>query len=223
MKKSIILFLFVLVTSGIFAVNFIHAFDYSDAQNTLDSSTSNLPSNPDELKDQSTAYLKQEWTKILEKNDFGKILLSISNIFKTLSPLFKIFIGVEYSLSWLFFLSLGFGIFVFIIIYKALNAFAIFKPWMSISITFIILAIVNQFGILPKILGLFVPLFTNKWVILVSILIAVIILVAYSILMKYLLKKAKEKRNKAREERRESKAKTVEKLHDVDIRATGGK
>lgn len=166
-------------------------------------------------------YLKQEWTKILEKTKTGRFLLGISGIFKALSPIFKLLIGIEYSLSWLFFLSLGAWFAVMVIIYNAVkNPFQI-KGWIALTVAIIIAAIAAQFNVFVKTVSFFVPLFKNKWIIIGSIFIAIILLYIYSMFMKTFGKTIKEKIKKENEERREQKAQTLEKIQDIELKSKG--
>lgn len=182
--------------------------------------TSQIPDNPDDAQQIASNYLKQEWTKILEKNQIGKFLLGISEIFKSLSPLFKWVIGIEYSLSWMFFLSLGVWMFAFVLIYQTIKDINIFsdKKWATLLISAIIPTISSQFGIIQNVLNFFAPFFNNPFIILIAILISILILVIYLIILKYFKKRIKAEKEK----RREEKAELVEKLHDIEIKAVGG-
>ncbi len=172
-------------------------------------------------EDIRTEYLKQEWSKLLEKTKTGRFLLGISSIFKALSPIFKFLIGLEYSLSWLFFLSLGTWIAVVVIIYNAIKNPFQTKGWIAWTIAIIIPTISAQFGIIVKFVSFFIPLFKNKWIILGSILIAIILLYIYSLFMKSIGKTIREKIKKEDEERRELKAQTLEKITDIELKSKG--
>ena len=67
-----------------------------------------IPRDVDEVKDIGEGYLTQEWGKILEENKVGKFFSGISDFFKNFNFVFNFVFGIEYSLSWLFFLSLAF-------------------------------------------------------------------------------------------------------------------
>lgn len=51
-------------------------------------------------------YLKTEWTKILEDTKAGPYLKKTDDILSSLDPLFHFLLGVNYSLSWVWILSL---------------------------------------------------------------------------------------------------------------------
>ena len=149
-------------------------------------------------------------------------MLAISNIFKILSPVFKLLIGIEYSLSWLFFLSLGAWIAIVILIYKPIRNFLQVSNWVTLAIAIIIPTIGSQFGALQMAVSFFTPLFKNLWSIITTIIVIAILIYAYSAVMDHFGKSVKESLKKEREERREQKAKTVEKIHDITIKTTRG-
>lgn len=212
MKKNISL-LFCL-----FSVVIILILFFSLLVNAVD--VSQIPTNSDEVKQVTSDYLKQEWTNILEKSQVGKILLFLSDILRALSPVFEVFIGIKYSLSWIFFLSLGIWISIFFVLYSAVKLIFFDKSWTCFFISLIILTIATQFKVIQIILGFFTPLFTDKWVILTSIIITIILLIIYYLFMEFLGKKIKTQNKKDTEKRRENKAKLVEKLHDIEIKTT---
>ncbi len=170
----------------------------------------------EELRDE---YLKQEWSKILEKSNAGRFLLAISNVFSILSPVFKLLIGMEYELSWLFFLSLGVWIAIVIIIYKPVRNFLQVSNWVAFGISVIIPTIGAQFGTLQIFVSFFTPLFKNLWSTITTIIVIAILIYAYAAVIDHFGKSAKESLKKEREQRREHKAKTVEKIHDIIIKA----
>jgi len=189
----------------------------------IDSQIEKIPQNPDEAKEVSTAYLKQEWTKILQNNKVGRAILAVSNTLYSLSPVFKILIGAEYSLSWYFFLCLGVWIAIIILIYGPTKTIFPEKQWIGFIIAIIITTIGAQFGAITKPIEMIMPLFTNPWIIVGSVVIAALILYLYSAFMKQFGETLKQKDKKEAEERREQKAETVEKIHDIEIKAAGGK
>jgi len=168
--------------------------------------------------DDKREYLKQEWTSILEKSGSGRILLGISKILNAFSPAFKFFLAIEYSLSWIFFITLFFWLATFFIIFDAGNNMFEGKGWVSAGIAAIIPTIAAHAGVFSSVIDFFSVLFTSKWPIIITIIIAIILLVLYHKLMKNLKIKFK----KETEIRREQKAKTTEKIHDITIKGSGG-
>ncbi len=220
MKKKgvlILIVLFSLILLSIFA-------NLSAAQDDvpLPSEVRGLHDAGEKLSDeeQRTEYLKQEWTKILENNAVGRGILYIGKIFQVLSPVFKLLIGIEFSFSWMFFLSLGAWTAILILIYNPIKNIFQVNPRIALSMSIIIPAIAAQFGTIQMIVGFFVPLLKNKWMIGTSILIAALLLYVYSLFMKKFGEVVKESQKKEDEKRREQKAKTVEEIHDIEIKAT---
>jgi len=182
-----------------------------------------IPQNPDDAKELSTNYLKQEWTKILNKteNPVGKVLWTTNNILHSLSPVFKLLVGIEYSFSWLFWLSFFVWAAIVIVIYRALKEPLQFKWWISLSISIIIVALGAQSGIISKLVLFASPLLDNVWMIWVSIIIGCVLLYAYSIVMKQIGVKTKKRQEDEDKERRKKKAETVEKINDIHLKANG--
>lgn len=52
------------------------------------------------------AYLKQEWTKLLAKTWMAQPLNFLDGVFTKLNPVWKILLGLEFSFSWIFVLTL---------------------------------------------------------------------------------------------------------------------
>jgi len=217
MKKAgtLCLFLLALLIINLFVASLAIAEEI-DPETGLPVTVKNLTD-----KEVREAYLKGEWTKILENNAVGKVILFISDLFKILSPVFKILIGIEYSLSWLFFLSLFAWIFVVVLIYGPTKNVFQANKWIALAIAIIIPTIAAQFGTIQIIVSFFIPLFKNKWIIIISVIIAAVLIYLYYLFMKKFGKALEEKRKKEDEERREQKAKTTEELHDIEIKATG--
>lgn len=65
--------------------------------------------------DQRSAYLKQEWSKILEKSDTIKI---IDNFMTSLNSVWKAILGLEYSFSWTFILTFVLWLFFLEIVFN---------------------------------------------------------------------------------------------------------
>lgn len=59
-------------------------------------------------------YLKQEWLKIIQSKAFGQYVLPIHEFLKTNKQVFGYFLGIDYEISWEFFLALFFWFFLVI-------------------------------------------------------------------------------------------------------------
>lgn len=169
------------------------------------------------------SYLQQEWNKILEQNSFGRFILGVNVFFEALSPLFKIIIGIEYSLSWMFFLSLISWLVVFIIIFYAARLIFVDRLWICFFISLIILIIAAQTKIFPTSVSFFTPLFTNLEIIILSLFIIIVLLLFYIYFMSRFHKTLEQQDEKEREKIREEKAEVVEKIHDIEMKAAGFK
>jgi len=163
-------------------------------------------------------YLRQEWGKLLENTTVGQALLFVSGVLAGLSPIFLFLIGVEYSLSWFFFLSLGLWIVIFIIIYRPAKAMFPAHWWTASIIALFITAIAARVGVIPRFLDYLSPLVTNKWIALLAVVIGIVIVYVYSLFMKAFGKVLNAKLKKEKEARREQKADTAEKISDIKIK-----
>jgi len=204
MKSKIWCFVFLVL---VFSAVFVSGLEASDIKEGITD------------EDVRSEYLKQEWSKILEKTAVGRTLLTISGVLAGLSPIFMFLVGVEYSLSWFFFLSLGLWIVIFIIIYKPVKAIFQTSWWITFIIAFIITALGARLGAIPKFLEYLSPLVTNKWIALLAVVIGIALVYAYSLFMKTFGKAMKAKLKKEKVARREQKAATAEKINEVQIKA----
>lgn len=191
-----------------------------DAEKIL-GATGKLQGVAENLSDEDirSEYLKQEWTKLLEKSKGGRALLVISGIFNALSPVFKLFIGIGYSLSWMFFLSLFFWALLIVFFYRPIKEIFQGKLWISLLISLILAMIAAQTGIIQSSLNFLSGFFVNGWAILIGFLVGLVVAYLYLAIMKKVGAIIRKKLKIETEERQEMKAKTVEKLHDVETKA----
>ncbi|MEK6850661.1 MAG: hypothetical protein AABX85_03750 [Nanoarchaeota archaeon] len=222
MNKKISLLLFFILISSLLSVT-AKAETIPIADN-LEENIDKLNNAADTVsnEDARTAYLKQEWTKIFEKTKTGRFFLGMSKILTSLSPVFKLLIGIEYSLSWLFFLSFGVWIALVVIIYRPVKE-AFGSKLAAMGVAIIIPAIAAQFKVISKIVSFFTPLFTKTWIIWVSIIFAILLLYIYNKLSKKLWDTHRKNKKKEDEARREEKANLTEKINDIKIKGAGGK
>lgn len=174
-----------------------------------------------ELSDEDirSQYLKEEWTKLLEKGPVGQFLIKISNLFKYLNPLFLLFLKVEYTLSWIFFLTLAFWLTGVMIVYIALKTVFPNQKIVVLGISAAMITLGARFNAIDKLLTFFSPLFTSKWIIIITLVVAFILLQVYKIFMKKLGKHLAKGYKTEKEKGREEKAKLVEKINDITIKA----
>lgn len=177
----------------------------------------------DTLTNENTrdTYLKQEWTKVLEKGTLGGLgtfLLFMSKLLTALSPLFLLIIGIEYTLSWIFFLSLGVWVVLVIVIYKPAKIFTQ-KQLVALAIGVIAAILISQGGTIPNLLTYYSVLFSGNLMIFIMIVAVIISLVLYSKLVVSLGKMLKSWAKQETEQTREDKAKTAEKIDDIKIKS----
>ncbi len=149
-KKSILILLFLsIVFISLIAVNTLVLGD--DGVNTSNSSESpivpdinfgiddstGLPNGTEKiagvvenLSDEEIRrqYLKQEWTKILNNSKVGKYLLKADGVITKADPVFNILLGIGFSFSWLFVLTIILYIELLDAGYKVINAFQVYYP-----------------------------------------------------------------------------------------------
>ena len=220
MKKILILF-FILILVVSFAFAQLDGLD--SAVNQLEQGRDKVDAVIDNPNEAARDYLTQEWTKILEKNDFGKFILGVGKIFESLSPVFELLIGIEYSLSWLFFLSLVFWIAIVIIIYQAVRSGLQFKWWIALGISIIIPAIAAQFDSFERFSNLWVPLLKNFWSVFILFLIIILLIAIYSVFMNNFGKALKFRNEKDTKSRIKEKEKLLEKIYDIELKGRGVK
>jgi hypothetical protein len=182
-----------------------------------------IPQTPEDAAQVGNDYLKKEWVNILNNSNSttGKILLDTNNFLHTLSPIFKIFMGIEYSFSWLFFFTFIIWLAIVILIYKAIKEPFQSKTWLSLSISIIVTALGSQSGMITKLLEFMAPILTNVWIRLILVILIGLIIGLYSQAMHKVGLNTIAAKKKEDEERRENKAATVEKIHDIELKGAG--
>lgn len=186
---------------------------YDQVQNVA----ANAPQTPEEIAAAGQSALMNA----LNKSAAGKIVLVIDSGLKAISPAFKLLLGIEYSLSGLFFLCLAIWIAATVLIYGPLNLLFPEKFWVKLGIAIIIPTVAAQFGAIKKLGEFIMPLFTQPWIVITAIIIGTLLLIVYSQVLSRLGKKSKEKQKIEDEERRERKAKKLEELQDIELRSRG--
>jgi predicted membrane protein len=180
----------------------------------------NIPQTPEDAKEISKEYLRKNWALLLQDSThpLGKALWTANKALIALSPVFRLLIGMEYSFSWMFFLSLVIVITIMAIIYKTLKEALEFKSWVSLGIAVIVPALGVQTGFLQKILDYFSPTLTNFWIRTIFIFFLILILIIYSDIIKQIKIMRERAEKEETEERREQKSATAEKIHDIELR-----
>jgi hypothetical protein len=214
MKKLSVLFFVLLLL-----ISFASA-QFGNVENTVEELEDNLD-NVEEFLDspeeEAKEYLRRERTKFLESSKGGRFILGVSNLFNNLSPVFKIIIHVEYSLSWLFFLSLGLWIAFVFVFYLTIKDVIIKNSLINFLIAIVSATLISQFGGLQRIIELTLPLFESAIVAIIFSVLIMVLVYIYSLFSESFREKLKEKFKENKEERRERKAEISEEIHDIEI------
>jgi len=151
-------------------------------------------------------YLTQEWTKILETKEWGKGILATKDLLIKANPLFKIILGVEFELSWLFFLVLFLWIVLFIYVYRTFHLYGFFSEGIGIMISFLIMVIISTMRI-PLIIGEWIvgiiSIASSPWIQIVFIFLLILVLIIatyFSKSVEEFFKQARVRREKMKEE-----------------------
>lgn len=174
-----------------------------------------------EDEDARSEYLTQEWTKLLEKTKAGKILLGISNFFSKLSPLFKIILGIEYSLSWAFFLAVLIWLTLFLILNPVVSVL-FDNRIIGIIASIIITSLIGISGTIKKAVDTISEIVTNKTILTISIIITIlIVIIGYflgKIFGKY-LENLREESEKTKTEESEKKIQALGKVSEKELKS----
>lgn len=164
-----------------------------------------------------TEYLNQKWN-LLEQSEFGRFLLKISSFLEKLNPFFKSVLGVEFSLSWNFFIALLILIALFVIVYSPFkNYIFIEHKVLGVVASLIVVLLMTQLGVMKTILSFLEIILKNIYYTLVAIVVIIALLSLYSLINKKFGEKFKADVKKAIEKRREVKAEVVEKKHNIEL------
>lgn len=155
-------------------------------------------------EDQRTAYLKQEWQKILEKSKtFGPIVKFILK----LDPVSDFILGMPIAFSWYFFLTLVIWIAFIVIIFQITSLFDITNKLIHYLIAIGLIAAISYYRYPKSISGfiiILISLLSKTWwmqYVIIGIVILIIILATYfSTQLKIIMKAIKEKHEKNMQE-----------------------
>lgn len=199
MKRGLILFVILVFLLSIFPIVYSQNLPGQDQIEALQRNVDTL-TNPQS----STDYLKQEWTKIIQDTSFGKNMIQFGQFLTTLNPIFNLILGLGFSWSWIFFLTLALWICFLIWVYR-LSFFT--KLFVSSRIVqffvFIFLMLFISYIEISKLISLlFVNLISNidslffQLISAFVFLMIILILTIYSRVLSKAFKVAMEKREK---------------------------
>ncbi|MBI2629375.1 hypothetical protein HYW74_04805 [Candidatus Pacearchaeota archaeon] len=220
LKNKEILLIFI----AILVLNFASAQVNLPNQDQVDK----LQDNVDEFSDSPADYLKQEWGKMIEKSWIKGYLDIISSFMSNFDPVFEILLGMKFSFSWLFFITLFLYLFLLIFIFQILYLIELFAPldyskyvkWLAFLGIFIIISTpISPIGRIPKNLAFFIANYIGTFkelplqiVVSLILIIALIMLIAFSeSLTKSIIKKRLPDRVAKLEEKLEEQKKKLKK------------
>lgn len=224
MKRAKQVLSVLLIVSIILNLTFISSqIDLSNSKDPLgiEQTKRNIENQTKIITDEQTRsnYLNQEWTKIFEGSQFGQFLIGIDSVLQSISPIFKLLVGIEYSLSWYFFFVFGLWIGVVLIIYRGAETVFPNEKLISFFASVAIMGIAAQSHGIELFINMISPLFTNIWITIIGVVIAAFILYFFSGFTKSLGKFIREDIEKDKKKKREEKSKLLEKIEDVKLKA----
>ncbi len=172
----------------------------------------NVPTTPEELKNQTSQYLKKEWGKLLrdDTSTLGKIAAPILRAYDKISPytdpIFIYTIGMAPSLTWLFILTLTLWIFFVTYIYQAMSLFSVFSDWVHRIISLGMVIVMSLIGVMKTMAEWIIAtisVLTSTWMQLIAVLVVFLALIIASYLsggVEQFFEKMKERKKKFKEE-----------------------
>jgi len=164
-------------------------------------------------------YLKQEWGKILEKQEFFGPLL---RVIKGLDPFSEFLLRIPITLSWLFFLTLIIWIAMLIYIYRLLDLVTIFSKPVFLIMYVGIAVVVSIFGIAKNISEYIInaiSILAIWWVQLIAVVAVIVGIIVASIFSKEVKnyienfkKQLTEEKRKLREQELDIKLKAIDEM-----------
>ena len=200
MKKS--LFFLCLLFIVLLLPLVLSAIDFGEKINP----ETGLPYTAEQLQKINKDYLKQEWGKILEKNNYTRpIVMSYRAISPVSNPVIYFLFGMEPQVSWLFILTVTLWIaFVFYFL-GILEIASIFSGWLQTLLSFVVVIGISLSGITKKIAEYIINAISllNTWwmqlIVAVVVVVALILASVFSKNIKEFFKALKESREKAKE------------------------
>ena len=162
-------------------------------------------------------FLNKEWNNPA----FSKFFSILDDFASNFNPLLSVVFGVEYSLSWVFFVSLSIWIFLFVLTYFAMKAIFNFNGLVNFGTGIVATIILVQIGSIDFILTIISPYLKNNLHTFIYLLILAIFIALYVHLMKNLEEYNKKTIKKEAEDQREMKSDFLEKIQDLRLKGMG--
>lgn len=122
-----------------------------------------------------TAYLSQEWGKILEKHAIiGPIAVQINKALRFMDPFFKIILGYESSLSWGFIFALIIWFMLFFLL-SPITSGLLNNSTLGRLAAFVISSLIGLSGAIKQVISLLAPLISNIWIAIISFVVAFVL------------------------------------------------
>ncbi|MEM3122140.1 MAG: hypothetical protein QXH60_01725 [Candidatus Pacearchaeota archaeon] len=219
MKNKIIL-LFILFSLWVFSlfindVN-VYSLEIQSPEQTIGVNIDNFPKNEDEAKDVAKDFLYKKWDNFLVNTPAGRALSVFENIMKNFDLIFNLLLGVVFSWSFTFFITLSIWIFLVSFLYRILSFLGVYLRYKVINLILLIISIfVISFIGISNILSYYIISSIQS---VDNIIIQIILSIAFIFAMIFLsivhsklkrivssLKNAKDKKNLEKKEKRNEK------------------
>lgn len=178
MKRNLILSLLI-ITLLIISLQFSITKAASDIEDNLNANLEKTQDTVDSTKENieeiRSSYLQREWRTLLSKSEFGRGILAVSDFFKSLNPLFKAVLGIEYTLSWAFFISVAIWIALIYFLYP-ISKELLSNGKLGFLFAFIIASLIGTSGVIKKAVEFLGFVVTNIWLAWLSLAIAIVII-----------------------------------------------
>ena len=151
-KKNHFTFALLFLISIILLFNFAMAVDLQTTNSEINKNLESAKKPIDSAKELASGskkwdYLSQEWKKIFLSNP---IVAKINYFLNKISLVFRIFIGVDYSFSLVFFFSLFLWFYLLYNINYVIKFIKLFKGFVGFAISLVIVMILGQVNFYPK-------------------------------------------------------------------------
>src|SRR3989344_5026599 len=212
MKNRSILFigLFSILVFNLFISN-VHAIEIQSPEQIIGINPNNIPDNPDEAKDVAKNFLEKKWTDFLQNSSFGRAFLVLENILKNFDSIFNFFLGVSFSWSFTFFITISIWIFLVSFLYRILSFLEVYLRYKGINLIFFFISIlaVSLIGISNILSGIVISSIQKTDNIMIQIVLSLAFIFAMMFLstisgkLKRMVSSSKELKDKKKIEKKE--------------------
>ena len=145
-KRGILLFILfslLIIASLLFSIliSNVQAIEISSPEQIIGINPDNIPNNPDQAKEIAKDFLDKKWNDFLVNSPVGRVLSVFENIMKNFDPIFNLLLGVIFSWSFVFFITLSIWIFLVSFLYRILSFLEVYLRYKGINIILFIISI----------------------------------------------------------------------------------